>query len=391
VRAVTTSLARATPATSGRDIPSPALSQARPRGKSRLRLVLLLNLTIFSVAFMLAEAGFRCFATPRYWIHTDKLLVGSGQTRAGKKLWPDTLYRVDSSEFHAIFQTNHAGYRARPGSPPGQSAYRIAFVGDSFTEGMQVNAEATFCARIERALNEAEKDNRDKRPFVCENYGVAATDLLEYYHRIVHDVVQPDPPDAMVLCIYPGNDFLSVLPDDAFEQDGRPVRAYFDNASWSKHLIAWVNLHSQFGSYIQRVIFSIGASKECYLSQGPQDWWTDPRIAATAPDAPAIRRTRALLAAIRDECRHAGTRLCMLVVGPVIGYQAIEGKSPLASILADWQLDIPVIDVAISARARPDWARLLFPCDGHLTEGGHDYIAQLAAPSLRSLLRTGAR
>jgi hypothetical protein len=45
-----------------------------------------------------------------------------------------------------------------------------------------------------------------------------------------------------------------------------------------------------------------------------------------------------------------------------------------------------VIDVAIRARARHDWASLVFPYDGHLNEAGHAYLAQEAAAPLRSTL-----
>jgi hypothetical protein len=354
--------------------------------RRRAWLFLSLNVVTFSVAFLLAEAAFRWFSSPRYWIHTNQWLVGSGQTQAGKKLWPNSRYQVDSSEFHAVFQTNHAGYRARSGVPPGPNALRIAFVGDSFTEGMQVDVESTFCARIERILNQRPDQTSDGRRYTCENFGVAATDLLEYWHRIIHDVLEPDPPAAVVLCIYPGNDFRPVLPDDAFDGDDRPLRQYFKSPPWTKHVIAWINLHSQFGSFLQRLVFSIGASKESYLSQGPRDWWTDPAIAAGAQTAPAIRRARALFAAIDDECRRYGTKLCILVVGPVVDYKAIEGSSPLERILADWELEIPVIDVAIEARSRQDWASLLFPNDGHLTAAGHEYFAVAAEPRLQSLL-----
>lgn len=362
-----------------------ASEHGKPRRAQRIAIVLLLNLIIFSTAFLLAEVGFRCFASPRYWIHTNQWMVGSGQTRAGKKLWPNTRYLIDSSEFHAVFETNHAGYRARPGAPPAPNAYRVAFVGDSFTEGMQVDAESTFCMRIERILNDGSIQRRE-RPYACENYGVAATDLLEYWHRIIHDVLQPDPPQAIVLCIYPGNDFYSVLPDDAFDEKDRPLRDYFQNPAWTKHLVAWINLHSQFGTFLQRIVFSVGASKENYLSQGPRGWWTDPKIAAAAPAAPAIRRARALFTAIDGECRRYGTKLCILVVGPVANYQAKGGASPLECILADWQLEIPVIDVAIEARSRPDWASMVFASDGHLTDAGHDYFARAAAPRLRLVL-----
>ncbi len=42
---------------------------------------------------------------------------------------------------------------------------------------------------------------------------------LDYWHRIVHDVLAGDPPRTLVLCIYPGNDFQCVFPDDAFDAE----------------------------------------------------------------------------------------------------------------------------------------------------------------------------
>jgi hypothetical protein len=370
---------------SGRGTQQPFVLRADSARRRALYLVLL-NLVGFAVAFLLTEAGFRQFSKLRYWIHTNRLLVGSGQTHAGKKWWPDTRFEVDSAEFHTVFQTNHAGYRARSGASPGAHAYRIAFVGDSFTEGMQVDADSTFCSRIERNLNQTRSPDSQACEWVCENYGVSATDLLEYWHRIIHDVLVPDSPRAIVLCIYPGNDFQAALPDEAFDRDGRPLREFYPSAPWTKHVVAWINLHSQFGSFLQRALLSIGNIKDSYLSQGPRDWWTDPAIAAAARAAPAIRRTRSILAAIDDECRHHGTKLCIMVVGPVANYHAIRGESPLARILTDWKLEIPVIDGAIEIRSRPDWASLVFATDGHLTASGHDHFARLATPKLQAFL-----
>ena len=202
---------------------------------------------IFAICLVLAEIGFRFFWNPKYWIHTSRLLVGSGQTEAGKKWWPSTSYSVESSEFRTEFRTSALGYRARPGVRPG-SPYRIAFVGDSFTEGMQVAYDATFEARLEKLL--APPDG--SRAIVCENFGVSATDLLDYWHRIIHDVLATDPPDSLVLCIYPGNDFQGALPDEAFDAQDRPLRSFYQKPTWAQHVIAWVNLHSKFGSYLQR-------------------------------------------------------------------------------------------------------------------------------------------
>jgi hypothetical protein len=361
---------------------SPRPPAANSSGRRRTAYRLLISLAALAVALLVAEAAFRLFWNPKYWIHTNRWLIGSGQTEAGKKWWPDTTYLVESSEFRVDFRTNGQGYRARLGPVVDERAFRIAFVGDSFTEGMQVACESTFCARLERMLNQYDPSRR----YVCENDGVSATDLVEYWHRIAHDVFAGDPPDALVLCIYPGNDFQCVFPDEAFDRGDRPLREYYTKPTWTQHLIAWVNLHWKFGCYLQRAILSIGSRPSLRPRQGPKNWWADPSVAAQAAGAPAVRRSRSLLFAIDEECHKHGTKLCMLVVGPVANYAARNGTSPLARILADWKLDIPVIDIAIKARERADRQALIFPIDGHLTEAGHQYIAAEAAPALHALL-----
>ncbi len=350
-------------------------------GGKRVLFLLLTNLFAFTIALLLAEVAFRLFWSPRYWIHCDRWLVGSGQTEVGKKWWPDTTYSVDGAEFSLRFQTNAAGYRARPEPVKPGPASRVAFVGDSFTEAMQVPYDSTFCARLERLLNESDSSRR----WVCENYGISATDLFDYWHRIIHDVLPVNPPDALVLCIYPGNDFQGLLPDDGFDVQGRPLRDYFRKPGWTKHLVAWINLHSKFGMFLQRALLSWDAPS-AHPRQGPKNWWTDPELAARSADAPPVRRCQSLLRAIEQECRRHGTKLCILVVGPVANYVARDGQSPLARILASWRIDVPVIDLAIQARARRDWTTLVFPYDGHLNETGHAHLAQEAAAPLRAVL-----
>ena len=165
----------------------------------------------------------------------------------------------------------------------------------------------------------------------------------------------------------------------------RPLRDYFRKPGWIRHAIAWINLHSKFGFFLQRALLSWnpGASRSV---RGPKNWWSNPEVAAQAENATAFRRCRSLFQAIDEECRQHGTKLCILVVGPVANYRSKDGQSPLARILAKWQIDVPVIDVAIKARARRDWASLVFPFDGHLNESGHDYVAQEAASPLRMVL-----
>ncbi len=358
-------------------------ARARMSRRKRLAFFVAGNLIALFGTFVVVEVAFRLFARPRYWMHTERLMVGSGQTNVGRKWWPNTTYIVDGTEFRTVFRTDAMGYRAapRPVPPASEHAYRLAFVGDSFTEAMQVSYEATFCDRLEALLNQ----DAAARPRVCINYGISNTGILDYWHRIVHDVLTADPPDALVLCVYPGNDFQPPLPADGFGPDGRPLRDYFHEPGWGQHLIAWVNLHTEFGFFLQRSLLSWGSR-----SQLPEprltDWWTDPSRAADLADEPVVRRYRSLLTAIDEECRRRGTKLIVLVVGPVANYSARDGQSPLGRILASWGVDAPVIDVAMRARARKDWPTLVFSFDGHLNELGHDYLANQAIGPLRELL-----
>jgi hypothetical protein len=348
--------------------------------RKKLLFLLLISAFAFLLFGLIGEAVARLFWKPRYTISCDRWVVGSGLTSAGRKWWPETTYLIQSAEFRVRFRTNGQGYRSRAQARQAAHPYRIAFVGDSFTEGMQVDDEKTFCARLERGL----AGSAHGREVVCENYGVAATGLFDYWHRITHDVLQPAPPDALVLCIYPGNDFMGDFPDDAFDTAGKPLREYFQEPGWPWHVVTWLNLHTRFGAYLQQKVALAWHRWGAKPYRGPLFWWNDPALAAGAGDAPMVRRCRALFQAIHDECQRSGTKLCILVVGPVANYRLKDGQSPLGRILADWQIDVPVIDIA--APAFPLIGQLLFPRDGHLNEEGHSHVASAALAPLRGAL-----
>lgn len=380
------------PADGGTIVPR-RLSQGPARGSvwKKFRLALLTNLIVFAALGLIIELGFRMFGHSRSWVGCDRWVIGSGQTRAGFKWWPDTTYRVESAEFRIRFRTNALGYRARPEPPRTARPYRIAFVGDSFTEAKQVEYDQTFCARLERGL----AGPAPCREVVCENYGVAATGLFDYWHRIIHDVLRPHPPDALVLCIYPGNDFCGDggFPDEAFEADGRPRREYFTEPGWGRHVATWLNLKSRFGQFLVRQVHRVKSKRAAAFvrTQGPWLWWADPALAARAAESPAVRRSRALFRAIDEECRRHGTRWCILVVGPVlinseVTYAAKDGESPLGRMMADWRIDVPVIDIAVAAAAAPQRERLVFPRDGHLNQAGHEFVSDTALAPLRTAL-----
>ena len=186
---------------------------------------------------------------------------------------------------------------------------------------------------------------------VCENYGVAATGLFEYWHRITHDVLRPDAPDALVLCIYPGNDFIGEFPADGFE----PTAALVESITGSRLGQARAHVvepEFAIARFVQERIHSAFMRLEPPYG-APKLWWTDPVVTATHGDAPVVRRSRALapgdrrgLPAVRDPPVRAGGR-------PRDDVSLLPWPSPLARILADWKIEAPVIDVAKDALAFP--------------------------------------
>jgi hypothetical protein len=247
---------------------------------------------------------------------------------------------------------------------------------------MQVDASETFVARLEEKLCE----RREPRAVRCENFGISATGPLEYYHRILHDVLKKPAPDAVVLCLYPGNDFQADLPDNAFEKQGTPRTDYFENPSWGQHVLTWINLHSKLGHFVIRSVrVRMRASGE-HRAPRPK-WWKNPAIARRDAQTLPVARMRSLLHAIEAACHSRGSRLVVLVVGPVATYGYHEGRSPLATIFSDWGMQAPVIDLSSQARMRADWQTWLFPRDGHLTASGHEQTALLAVEPLSAALK----
>src|SRR6516165_10189675 len=111
----------------------------------RAGLRLLLSIASILLGLTAAEIGLRVagIAPPE---------VRSYDPVRGWQLRPGAI-GLQRSEGHARVTINNGGFRGPEvptAKPPG--VLRIAVLGDSFTEAMQVPYEETFCAVIERAL-----------------------------------------------------------------------------------------------------------------------------------------------------------------------------------------------------------------------------------------------
>ena len=133
---------------------------------------------------------------------------------AGAVAWQDV-------EGRALVRINGAGLRSpeRPQEKPAGSL-RVAVLGDSFAEAVQVALEDTFPAVLERALSGCEA--LEGRTVEVINFGVSgygtAQELLTFRSR-----ARSFRPDLVVLAFFPGNDLV----ENVRALDADPLRPYF--------------------------------------------------------------------------------------------------------------------------------------------------------------------
>ena len=156
-----------------------------------------------------------------------------------------SFYQVDEYRGHALIpgisgwwnhegkgwvQVNQDGLRDREYTKyKPENTFRIAILGDSFAEAIQVNQEETFWSFIEKELPNCQGINQQKVEVI--NFGVGdygtAQELMTLKHR-----VWDYSPDLIILAIFTGNDIINnskvLSPDDRFspfllEKDGELI------------------------------------------------------------------------------------------------------------------------------------------------------------------------
>ena len=209
------------------------------------------------VGLLLAEAGLRVLGISYPLPYTT-------DEHCGVRLKPGFRGRW-MKEGGSTFAVNSAGFRDREHAlekPPG--VFRVAVLGDSFVEALQVPLEKTLFAVIERQLLQCDVlDGRtvEVLSFGVSGYGTAQELLALQHHAAAYD------PDVVVLAFFPGNDvrnnsqalepqktrpFYSLedgklVLDDSFRQEADYLHAQKPLTRWkvalinSSRLLQWVN------------------------------------------------------------------------------------------------------------------------------------------------------
>lgn len=148
------------------------------------------------ISLLLAELVLRAigFSAPILWTYDD---VTGSKLFAGAEGW----YREEGEAFITINRDGLRDREHRRTKPP--NTFRIAILGDSMAEALQVPLESTFWSTLERKLKSCKAfGDRDVEiiNFGVSGYGTAQ-ELLTLRHRAA-----AYSPDVTVLAFYAGND-----------------------------------------------------------------------------------------------------------------------------------------------------------------------------------------
>ncbi len=276
------------------------------------------------VALLLAETVLRVigFSAPVLWTYDD---VTGSKLLAGAEGW-------QRAEGEAFVKINREGLRDREHSrrkPP--NTLRIAVLGDSMTEALQVPLERTFWSVLEQQLKSCKAlGDRDAEiiNFGVSGYGTAQ-ELLTFRDRAT-----AYSPDVTVLAFYAGNDvrnnsrelepfklrpFFNIqngnlVLDNSFlsNREYESLKANFDKRKILFDLRTFQLIRKLKSAFEQREDGKSGAARDTNIESGLDG---DVFLAPTAKAwEEAWQITERLIVAIRDEVVAGGGRFLVLSI-----------------------------------------------------------------------------
>lgn len=375
-----------------------------------------------SLGLILCELVLRVLGVAYPPFYTWDPDLGS-RLRPGTKGW----YR---EEGEAYVRINREGFRdddhAREKAP---GVFRIAILGDSFAEAMQVMKGETFWNILESELRACEKlagMRIEVMNFSVSGYGTAQELIVLRKHVLEYE------PDVVVLAFLAANDVRNnsealegdrfrpyfvfedgdLVLDDSFARDP----AFLARQTWKSHVYSSISKRLRLGQLFDHILLlrargnrvkeldhdksppgaEIGLDDQVYKESPTEEWEA------------AWRVTEALVERIREEVLSAGAEFHMLSVSGAIqvhpdesfrrqyeerlGVSDLQYPSRRIGKLAE-RLDIPLFDIVgayhdLSPEGRPflhgfgegAWS-------GHWNQDGHRFAGEGLAESICNHLK----
>jgi lysophospholipase L1-like esterase len=302
----------------------------RPRAGLRLPGKILVVLGALAVGLLLAEVGLRLVGFRYLILYREDADVGYSLRPNAEGLWSgegvETYIRVNSD---GLRDREHT--KEKPAD-----TLRVAVVGDSYAEALQVPAESAFWSVAERRLQDCAALGGRKVEFI--NFGVSgfstARELI-----LLRTHVRQYSPDVVVLLFTTGNDVRdnskplaakyeglplpyfvyengALVPDDSLIRARNESLKFRFRESFAGGALDWLRNHLRVVGLFDkaRVAFQNTKSERSDERTGFEPG-LDAQVYTEPKDplwADAWRLTEGLLLAVRDEAKPQGARLLVV-------------------------------------------------------------------------------
>jgi hypothetical protein len=336
---------------------------------------------------------------------------------------PGLTGRIRKPEYTVDVAFNQGGYRDVERTlekPPG--VRRVAVLGDSFVEALQVAFDGTMTQRLEQNLRE-----RLRTPAIeVLNFGSAGFGTACEYLTLKHRALAYHP-DLVVLAFYSGNDVydnhpqLAVEPNQPFfllQDDGslvlRPM-VIRDNAvkRWLRahsRAYAWLRDTARRLEHVRRLGMELGVLQKAATPDERTEKANSRRVSSIYREPTSLidaawAVTDALLTRMATELRAEGIPLLVAYIPTAEQFDAQAGREHLAALgggeIADFDFEAPWRHMKALLEARGiAWvdlreasirsgipvSRLYFPEDGHWTAVGQRMAADALTEPVARLL-----
>ena len=307
---------------------------------------------------------------PDYWDWHGTLVV----------LDRELLYRLKG---HSRDDLNEQGYRDVEFRAEKNGRTRVAVLGDSFVFGDNVGPRQTLPKALERELGAG---------YEVWNFGIAGDGPDQSYARLQRDVLRFHP-DAVVLCLYPANDFNDLVKNELYVEGPDGALVYNPDNPVARSIPSF-----RTGILLRKLLTGRGLGPfaeqnlNAVLAHDPFDPILDP---AAPESARKLRLMAGVLALFRERLAKERVPLVVAIIPSLENVQdpsALLAKGIPADALdrnersaerlcREAELDcLPLLDPlrALSGSG------LYQPGDGHFTPRGNRAAARLVAQELRA-------
>lgn len=272
---------------------------------------------------------------------------------------------------------------------------RIAVLGDSHSEGLQVPLQDIYARRLESQLNDGAKHNFEVINFACSGYSTA-----QEYVQYTHEVEQYKP-DVTVVLMHWGNTTANIVdpkrrnkaqPRPYFyldqsgklQQDNSVIDWYYapgsENSAWAK-TINWLQLNSRIYGVLTQTDMALNNNEKVYFKwrgnfqrllafvqgKNPKAEVPGPTYAEQDP----TKVTDALVVALADKCTKSGSKLVVMLLPDPTGTASQQLASELTSLGKEHGFGL--LDLSAAFKKHPQQKDLFLRV--HLSSLGHKFVA----------------